>query len=65
MDRDNIDKLAELVKRRDLRSADRAHMETMLRRARAGQSLTYQEQQNLWAYFNRYGVPAVDARPSS
>jgi hypothetical protein len=49
-----VDRLELLVKRRDLRSADRANMQTMLRKLRRGGELSYQEKQNLWAYIDRY-----------
>ena len=49
-----VEQLEQLVKRRDLRTADRANIQTMLRKVRTGLSLSYQEKQNLWAYVNRY-----------
>jgi hypothetical protein len=54
-----VQKLRELVERKDLRSADRANMVTMLAQLKKGRPLDYQQRQNLWAYFNRYGVPVV------
>jgi hypothetical protein len=54
-----IEKLAELIKRGDVRSADRANMKGMLAKLRHGIPLSYQERQNLWAYFNRYNVQIV------
>jgi hypothetical protein len=54
--------LQELVKRSDVRTADRANMQTMLRKLRSGEDLSYQERMNLFAYFNRYGIPAVNER---
>jgi hypothetical protein len=49
-----VDRLELLVKRRDLRSADRASMQAMLRKVKRGGDLSYQEKQNLWAYIDRY-----------
>lgn len=49
-----VEQLERLVKRRDLRTADKANIQTMLRKVRAGTPLSYQERQNLWAYVNRY-----------
>jgi hypothetical protein len=49
-----VERLEILAKRRDLRSADRANVRTMLRKVRRGDSLSYQEKQNLWAYIDRY-----------
>jgi hypothetical protein len=49
--------LQRLVDRKDVRSADRASMRAMLRKLDKGQSLTYQERQNLWAYIERYVHP--------
>jgi hypothetical protein len=46
--------LEELVKRKDIRTADRANMRCMLQQLRQGRSLTYQERQNLNAYLTRY-----------
>jgi hypothetical protein len=43
-----------LLERRDLRSADRANMTTMLRNVRKGAPLSDQEKQQLWAYIGRY-----------
>lgn len=39
---------------RDLRSADRANMQTMLKQVRRGDPLDYQQRYNLWAYVSRY-----------
>jgi hypothetical protein len=47
-------RLERLVKRKDIRSADRANMQRMLQLMRHGKSLSYQERQNLWAYLDRY-----------
>lgn len=52
--------LENLVSRANVRSADRANADTMLRKVRKGDRLTYQEIVNLWAYCNRYGIPIVD-----
>ncbi len=52
-----INQLEPLVKRENIRSADRAYMRTLLRKLkklRRGEDLTYQEQQNIMAYFQRY-----------
>jgi hypothetical protein len=46
--------LEELVKRKDIRTADRANMRRMLQDLRQGRSLNYQERQNLAAYLSRY-----------
>lgn len=43
-----------LVKRKDIRTADRANMRRMLQQLRQGRSLTYQERVNLAAYLTRY-----------
>lgn len=43
-----------LLKQRDLRSADRANMQTMLKQVRRGSLLDYQQRYNLWAYVSRY-----------
>ena len=55
--------LNELVNRKDLRSADRANMRTMLDKLKHGRQLSYQERQNLWAYMNRYSrrTPTAEA----
>lgn len=50
------EQLEEVLKRSDLRSADRANMRTMFQKLKRGGDLTYQERQNLFAYLNRYGV---------
>lgn len=60
MDLETVKTLAE---RPGIRSADRANLRTMAKKLARGKALDYQERQNLWAYFNRYGVPAVDVRP--
>ena len=44
-----VEKLSRLLERKDLRSADRANMVTMLKKLRKGHDLSYQERQNLWA----------------
>ena len=54
--------LQDLVARPDVRTADRAHMHTMLRKLKGGGDLSYQDRMNLYAYFNRYGLPAVNDR---
>lgn len=51
--------LGALMKRSDIRSADRANIRAMLARVRHGEDLSYQERQNLFAYLNRYGIPAI------
>lgn len=43
-----------IIRHKGVRSADRASLETMLRRLRGGDPLSYQERVNLWAYLNRY-----------
>lgn len=48
--------LEELLERPNLRSADRANLVTMAHKVRAGETLSYQERQNLWAYCNRYDL---------
>jgi hypothetical protein len=54
--------LQNLVQRPEVRTADRASMQSMLRKLRRGEELTYQERMNLFAYFNRYGIPTVNER---
>jgi hypothetical protein len=54
--------LQELIQRSDVRTADRANMQTMLKKVRGGHELSYQERLNLFAYCNRYGVHAVNDR---
>ena len=49
-----VEQLERLAMRRDIRTADRANIKTMLRKVRDGFSLSYQERQNLWAYIDRY-----------
>lgn len=50
----NVEELEKLVKRAGVRTADRANMQRMLKKMKAGQALTTQERENLWAYVNRY-----------
>jgi hypothetical protein len=50
--------LQELLQRKDLRSADRANMRTMLKKLQGGDSLNYQERVNLDAYVSRYTLGA-------
>lgn len=52
--------LEALLQVRDMRSADRANIRTMLKAIKKGQDLGYQEVMNLWAYCNRYDVPAIN-----
>lgn len=59
---DVVRSLQDLLVRPELRTADRANMQTMLRKLKGGGELSYQERLNLHAYFNRYGVPAVNDR---
>jgi hypothetical protein len=59
---DRVSALQELVRRPEVRTADRASMAAMLRKIRQGGELSYQERLNLFAYFSRYGVPAVNDR---
>jgi hypothetical protein len=57
--------LGELLARSNLRSADRAGIQAMLKKVRRGEPLSYQEYQNFWAYCNRYGVPvSMTRRPA-
>lgn len=49
-----MEQLQEIVKQKDVRSADRAAMRSLLRKMRARQNLSYQERQNLTAYLQRY-----------
>lgn len=49
-----VEQLERLANRRDVRTADRANIRTMLRKVRGGLPLSYQERQNLWAYIDRY-----------
>lgn len=55
-----VDEIRELIKRPEVRSADRANMKTILKKVRGGKELSYQERVNLFAYFNRYGISVVD-----
>lgn len=55
---DIIAELQGLTSRRDVRSADRANMRTMLRKLQHGEALSYQERQNVWAYIARYSLRA-------
>lgn len=50
----NVKAIEELIKRAGVRTADRANMQRMLKKMKAGQALTTQERENLWAYVNRY-----------
>jgi hypothetical protein len=50
-----VDELERILKRKDLRSADRANMRNIHQKLRSGDTLSYQERQNLWAYLDRYG----------
>jgi len=54
--------LQDLVSRPEVRTADRASMQSMLRKLRRGDDLSYQERVNLFAYSNRYGVSATNDR---
>lgn len=49
-----IGDIERIIRSKGVRSADRAYMQSMLRQMREGNSLTYQERVNLWAYLNRY-----------
>jgi hypothetical protein len=49
-----VKSLQELVDRKDLRSADRASLRSMLKKLRKGSQLSYQERLNLEAYESRY-----------
>jgi len=46
--------LEQILQRTDVRTADRANVRRMLVDVKRGQSLTYQDRQNLWAYIDRY-----------
>jgi hypothetical protein len=46
--------IQELVDRKDLRSADRASLRSMLKKVQKGSQLSYQERLNLEAYESRY-----------
>lgn len=48
--------LQDLLKRKDVRTADRANMRTMLKKLQDGDTLSYQERVNLEAYVNRYTI---------
>lgn len=52
--------LEELLRRRDLRSADRAVARSWLRKLQSGQPLNYVETQSMWACLSRYGLKPVD-----
>jgi hypothetical protein len=43
-----------LLKRPNLRSADRANLRRMLETVRRGRPLTTQDRENFWAYRTRY-----------
>lgn len=43
-----------ILKRPDVRSADRANMRRMLDTVRRGRPLSTEERENLWAYWTRY-----------
>jgi len=58
-----MEELKQLVKRNDVRSADRASMRSMLDKLRHGKPLSYQERQNLWAYIVRYTQHGLSDRP--
>lgn len=47
--------LEALLKREDVRTADRANIRTMLSKQQGGGALTTSERQTLWAYLDRYG----------
>jgi hypothetical protein len=49
-----LQELELLAGSKDIRSADRAVIRTLLRKVQRGQQLDYQERQNLWAYLVRY-----------
>lgn len=53
--------LQELLKRKDLRSADRANMTTMLKKLHGGNTLNYQEKRNLEAYVTRYAMTGTNS----
>lgn len=49
-----MEELERLAKSKNIRTADRANIRSMLDNLRKGKKLTYQEVQNLWAYIGRY-----------
>jgi hypothetical protein len=56
-----VEQLQQILKRKDLRSADRAQLKRIVGRMRSGGAISYQERQNLQAYVVRYG--RLDAPP--
>lgn len=47
----------EIINRPGVRSADRANLRKLVREMKRGRPLTYQQQQQLWAYINWYRAP--------
>jgi hypothetical protein len=52
--RDAAQAIELVLKEKQLRSADKANMQTMLKQVRRGTPLDYQQRYNLWAYVSRY-----------
>jgi hypothetical protein len=52
--RDAAHAIEVVLREKDLRSADKANMQTMLKQVRRGNPLDYQQRYNLWAYVSRY-----------
>jgi len=55
-----MSQLEELLRRKDLRSADRAVARSWLRKLQGGQPLNYIETQSMWACLSRYGLKPID-----
>ncbi|MGH2448878.1 MAG: hypothetical protein ACRDFS_09810 [Chloroflexota bacterium] len=56
-----INEIEHLLKRKDLRSADRANMARMLVELKRGEALSPQERDTLWSYIDRYRGPLETA----
>ncbi len=54
-----MSQLEELLRRKDLRSADRAVARSWLRKLQGGEPLNYIETQSMWACLSRYGLTPV------
>jgi hypothetical protein len=52
--RDATHAIESVLKEKNVRSADKANMQTMLKQVRRGNPLDYQQRYNLWAYVSRY-----------
>lgn len=57
-----LEELELLARNKEIRSADRAVIRTLLRKVRRGEQLDYQERQNLWAYLMRYHDRVAELR---